>query len=236
MSNPLVSCIVPAFNAERFLGEAIDSILGQTYRPIEVIVVDDGSTDGTPGVARGYGDRIAYVRQPNAGPAAAFNKGLQLAKGEYVSFLAADDLWHPEKLSCQMEMFRSRPELDLCCAHLENFWVPELRFEEERFAGHRLRAPTPAYSLGTLLARRSVFDKVGLLDDELQHADALDWFLRATEKGAVQEMLPNVLLRRRLHQGNRSRHRAAASRHAHLRVIKASIDRRRAQSRHHREG
>ncbi|MFC1452059.1 glycosyltransferase family 2 protein [Verrucomicrobiota bacterium] len=230
MTNPLVSCIVPAFNAERFLGEAVDSILGQTYRPIEVIVVDDGSTDRTADVASGYGDQIVYVRQLNAGPAAARNEGLTRAKGAYVAFLDADDLWHPEKLSRQMAAFNACPDLELCCAHLEHFWVPELQSEKERFEGHRLRAPAPAYSLATLLARRSAFDRVGLLNGELQHADGMEWFLRAAEQGAVQEMLPDVLLRRRLHQDNRSRRRAAASRHAHLQVIKASLDRRRGGS------
>jgi glycosyltransferase involved in cell wall biosynthesis len=82
---PLISCIVPAFNAERYLGEALDSILAQTWRPIEVIVVDDGSTDGTAQVAERYGERIAYIRQANAGPAAARNRGLDAAAGAFVA-------------------------------------------------------------------------------------------------------------------------------------------------------
>jgi glycosyltransferase involved in cell wall biosynthesis len=111
MSTPLVSCIVPVFNGERYLAEALDSVLGQTYRALEVIVVDDGSTDGTPAVVRTFGARVRCVTQPNAGLAAARNRGLAAATAELVAFLDADDLWLPEKIACQMERFRAHPEL-----------------------------------------------------------------------------------------------------------------------------
>jgi len=111
MEISLISCIVPVFNGERYLGEALDSILGQTHRPLEIIVADDGSTDRTATVAAGYGDQIRYLYQPNAGTASACNLGLGAARGGFIAFLAADDLWHPEKLMRQMVRFRERPEL-----------------------------------------------------------------------------------------------------------------------------
>ena len=149
MKPSLVSCIVPVFNDERYLGEALESNLAQTYRAIEIIVVDDGSTDTTPAVAARYGDRILYVRQDNAGAPTARNLGLSLARGEFVAFLDADDLWRPEKLQCQMRRFESRPELDLSVTYLQNFWVAELKSEEtgSRATGYRSQYPVTSRRL-----------------------------------------------------------------------------------------
>jgi glycosyltransferase involved in cell wall biosynthesis len=228
MKLPLISCIVPVFNGERYLGEALESILKQSYRPFEIIVADDGSTDGTVTVVNGYGDRVRYLKQSNAGVAAARNLGLAAAQGEFVAFLDADDLWHSEKLERQMARFASRPELDYCLAHVQNFWeIPE---EQKRFANHRIAKPLPGYSTCTLLARHRLFATVGQFNAAVNRADDTDWFLRASESGAVMEMLPDVLLYRRLHQTNISRVRAANSREQYLLMLKATLDRRRRQN------
>ena len=168
MKSALISCIVPVFNGERYLKEALDSILAQTYRPLEIIVSDDGSTDGTASVVAGYGECVKYLWQANAGEAAARNLGLSAAGGHFLAFLDADDLWHPEKLTRQMACFQARPELDLCVTHVQNFWVPELREEAEQFRDHRLSQPLPGYTSVTLLARRALFDIVGTFDTALQ--------------------------------------------------------------------
>ena len=223
----LVSCVVPVFNGERYLAEAIESILAQTHRPIDVIVADDGSTDGTAAIASGYGGRVRRVSQPIAGVAAACNLGIRAARGEFVAFLAADDLWHPEKLARQLRRFHDRPELMLCVTHMQNFWIPELRAEEERFRHHPLARPWPGYLPQTLLARRAVFDIVGLFDPALRYEDAKDWFLRAAERQAVLELLPDVLVYRRLHLANLSRQKAVASSDELLQIVKASLNRRR---------
>lgn len=222
-----MSCIVPVYNGERYLGEALDSILRQTYRPLEALVADDGSTDGTAGVVRRYGSRVKHLWQPNAGPAAACNLGLDRSRGEFVAFLAADDLWHSEKLARQMDRFQTRPELDLCVTHIQNFWDPELAGEEAALHAHRLARPLPGYTLVTLLARRRLFEAVGRLDSTLRHGDGTDWFLRAAEHGAVMELLPDVLVYRRLHAANRSRHLADDSRRTYVHIVKAALDRRR---------
>lgn len=227
MAAPLISCIVPVLNGERYLRECIDSILGQTHRPLETIVADDGSTDGTAAIAASYGDRVRFLFQPNAGPAAACNLGLGAARGEFVSFLAADDLWDREKLVRQMARFAARPELDLCLTHLRNFWMPELLDEARRFEHERLAQSLPGYTCVTLLARRAVFDRVGGFNATLQHGVDFEWFLRASEHGAVMELLPDVLVYRRLHQGNRSRRLASSSRDTFVQLLKQSLDRRR---------
>ena len=230
MKSALISCIVPVFNGQRYLGEALESILKQSYRPIEVIVADDGSTDGTATVIGRYGEQIRYLKQPNAGTAAARNLGLTAAHGEFVAFLDADDLWHPDKLERQMARFQARHELDYCFAHVQNFWVPELIEEEKRFRDHRISKALPGYSTCTLLARRSLFATVGQFNTAVKHADDTDWFLRASEHGAVMEMLADVLLYRRLHQANMSRLRAANSRDQYLQMLKSALDRRRRQN------
>ena len=229
MGHVLISCIIPVYNGERYLREAIDSVLAQAHRPLEIIVVDDGSTDGTADVAAGYGARLDYVRQSNAGPAAARNRGLSLAQGEFVAFLDADDLWHPEKLQRQMARFQARSELGYCVAHVQNFWIPELEEEAEKFRDHRIAKALPSYVTATLVARRSVFDAMGQFDPALGHGDSTEWFLRAAEDGTVMELLPDVLLYRCLHQANRSRLLASQSRERFLEILKARLDCRRDQ-------
>jgi glycosyltransferase involved in cell wall biosynthesis len=230
MTLSLISCIVPVFNGERYLAETLDSMLAQTYRPIELIVIDDGSTDRTPKVLASYGDRLRFLRQDNAGPAVARNNGLNAARGEFVAFLDADDLWHPEKLSRQMVRFQARSELDLCIAMVQNFWIPELAEEEKRYRNHPLSKPVPGYLTQTLLARRSTFEKVGHFNASLHHAEKTDWFLRALERGAILELLPEVLVYRRFHQTNTSRSLGAASRDEYLQLLKTLLDRQRRSS------
>jgi glycosyltransferase involved in cell wall biosynthesis len=227
---PLISCVLPVYNGEKYLAEAIGSVLQQAYESIEVIVADDGSTDGTPAIARRFGEQVRYVRQPNAGPAAARNLGVSEAAGAFLTFIDADDLWHPEKLSRQMARFDARPELDFCVAHAQNFWAPELALEEAKFRDHRVAKALPGYVTGTLMARRDFFDAVGPFNPSITHADDTDWFLRAKERGAVQELLPDVLLYRRLHSDNLSRAGAAGSRDQYLQLLKNVLDRRRRQS------
>jgi glycosyltransferase involved in cell wall biosynthesis len=223
----LISCIVPVFNGETYLAEAIESILKQSYRPIEIIIADDGSTDRTATVAGRYGKQICYLRQANAGTAAARNLGLSAAAGDFLAFLDADDLWHAEKLSRQMVRFEARPELNYCVAHVQNFWIPELSEEEEQFREHRISKPLPGYVTGTLLARRDCFNAVGQFNTAIPHADDTEWFLRANERGTVGELMPDVLLYRRLHYTNLSRVKASNSRDQYLQVVKTALDRRR---------
>jgi glycosyltransferase involved in cell wall biosynthesis len=223
----LISCIVPVYNGEKYLAEAIESIVKQSYRPIEIIIADDGSTDCTAMVAERYNKQIRYLRQANAGTAAARNLGLSVAAGEFVAFLDADDLWHPEKLTRQMACFREFHELDCCVAHAQNFWIPELIEEEKKFRDHRMSKPLPGYVTGTLLTRRDFFDAVGHFNISIKHADDTEWFLRANERRAVMKLLPDVLLYRRLHYTNFSRVKASNSRDQYLCVVKTALDRRR---------
>ncbi|HYC00512.1 MAG TPA: glycosyltransferase family A protein [Candidatus Limnocylindrales bacterium] len=220
-----VSCIIPAFNAERYLAAALDSALAQTRPPDQIVVVDDGSTDATAAVAAGYGARVVLLRQANAGPAAARNRGIAASAGDVLAFLDADDTWEPRKLELQLERLQQRPDLDYCVTMLRNFVSEEL--EDRRVRDPRLLEPIAGFSLTTLVVRRGAMERIGTFNEKLEHSDDTDWVLRASEAGAVHELLPHVLARRRLHDGNRSQHFGSQSRSEYLHLVKAALDRRR---------
>jgi glycosyltransferase involved in cell wall biosynthesis len=226
MRENLVSCIVPVYNGERYISEALDSIVAQTYRPIEIIVADDGSTDGTAAVVAEYGREIRFVSQSTAGPAATRNLGLGAVNSDFVAFLDADDLWHLEKLDRQMKRFTELPELEISITHVQLFWVNELSGEKEYYKNHLRTEPVPGYTSGTLLARRRVFEKVGKFNTDLWFGDATDWFMRAREKSAFIEVLPDVLTYHRMHPKNLTRRRSEESRDEFLRIVKDSLERR----------
>jgi len=225
---PLVSCVIPAFNAEAHLGEAIDSVLAQSHRVLEVVVVDDGSTDGTAQVAQSGGELVIYVQQANAGPSSARNRGVELARGELVAFLDADDRWLEGKLARQVALLSARPELDGCLTHGRLFWDGDgaIAAEESAWPADR-RIDTGGLIGSTLVARRGLFARSGLFDAALPHSGLAEWFARARERGAAMETIAEVLIERRMHANNFSRRRAARD-DEYFRLLKQSLDRRRA--------
>lgn len=219
----LVSCIVPVHNGERYLAQAIDSIVSQPHRPLEVIVVDDGSTDGSAALAESYGDPVRVIRQEHRGPAGGRDTGIRAARGEFICMLDADDLWVDGKLERQLEQFRLRPELDVCLAFSESFWEPGLEEEERRYrANGKVRG---SHHFGTMLVRRSVFETIGPIDAARSYSDQVDWFARMGEADVVVEILAEVLMRRRMHRESMSH--SAPNNDAYLDLVKARIDRRR---------
>ncbi|MGH7567192.1 MAG: glycosyltransferase family 2 protein [Gemmatimonadota bacterium] len=222
----MVSCIVPAYNAERWLGDALRSVFDQTYRPLEAIVVDDGSTDRTAQVVASFGEDVIGLRQPNAGPAVALNRGIRASRGEFLAFLDADDLWPPMKLELQLTRLQAASELGACYGLVQNFWVDGVKIEEEALRGHRILEPVPGLVTGTLLAPRSTFALVGLFEDR-RHAYALEWVLRLRDRGIPHDVLQEVLLLRRYHEANMSRVGGANSREQVLDLLKRRLDARR---------
>ena len=184
------------------MGEAIDSVLKQSYRPIEVIVIDDGSTDGTAAVARSHGDKVIYLWQTNAGPAAARNRGVSSAKGEYLAFLDADDLWHPEKLARQMSRFRARPELDICLTHVKAFATNEFAEKQNQILKQDSVTVIAPYTACSTLVRRSLIDRIGQFNPYLKLGEDTDWFLRVSNSGAAIEVIPEFLVYVRLHDNS----------------------------------
>ncbi|MGE3843729.1 MAG: glycosyltransferase family A protein [Vicinamibacterales bacterium] len=223
MSAPLVSCIIPAFNAEQFVSEAIDSIARQTYASIEIIVIDDGSTDGTQKVVEQHPATVRYVRKENGGGASARNLGVNAAGGEFLAFLDADDLWRPDKIARQFERFRDRPLLGVSVTCMSTF-----RGSPMEAGTDAASEVIPAYSMSTMMARRIAFERVGLFDEALRHADDTEWFLRVRGAGMEMELLNDVLAYRRLHAENLSLTGRSASIDEYLHLLKKNLDRRRA--------
>ena len=226
----LVSVIIPAYNRERYLAETIDSVLAQDYRPIEIIVVDDGSTDGTADVAGHFSQVVRYFFQPNSGCGSALNAGVEKAEGKYLSFLGSDDLWTENKLTLQMQVMISAPETDMVFGHVSHFYSPDLgQYERERF----LCPPgkMPGYHAGTMLIRRESFHYVGPFSALYQTGEFLDWYSRAKQKMLREVMLPGVVMKRRIHSSNLGilkKNTQTENTHAdYIRVLKAALDRRR---------
>ena len=222
----LVTCIIPAYNAAPYLAAAVESARAQRYRPVEIIIVDDGSTDGTPDIAKGFGDAVTAVRQANQGPVVARNRGLDSANGAYIAFLDADDLWLPNKLTRQMACFQARPDLALCLSSMQNFSGPAPDAAAGRAAPETLSEPLPAGLQGALI-QRSLFEQIGRFDTALAYKDGVDWLVRATESGAPVETIADVTLYRRVHETNRSRGRDRADRDELLAIARARLERQR---------
>jgi glycosyltransferase involved in cell wall biosynthesis len=222
-----ISVIITTYNYERYLVEAVDSVLAQSHLPQEVIVVDDGSTDGTAITVQRFGGRIRYDYQPNGGIGAARNRGLELARGQLLAFLDADDLWLPDKLERQLAALMIEPDLDMVSGYVQQFVSPELSAEQKA----RLICPTepsPGYLPGALLIRRQAADRVGPFRTDLKVGEFIDWHARAMEVGLSNRMLPDVVLKRRLHTTNQSlSHGTARPQADFLRVLKGALDRRR---------
>lgn len=219
-----ISVVIPAFNAEKYIAEALQSVISQTYSPAELIVIDDGSTDATAEIVKQY-DRVLYTRQENAGVASALNHGIRRAAGSHIAFISADDVWRPDKLERQQAASFERPS-DLIFGHMLNFLSPELSAEEARNLACP-KEPMPAYSAGTLLAPREVFDRVGPFDENFEVGEFIDWYGRAKDMGTGSVMLPVVVSDRRIHKKNRST--ISLKKKSYAPVLKALLDRRRAQ-------
>jgi len=218
----LVSVVIPAFNAASFLRGAIASIERQNYQPLEIIVVDDGSSDGTAEIVRSLASVTRYLHQENAGPAAARNHGLKYAQGEYIAFLDADDEWPAGKLDLQIGRLRAQPELDVVLGRIKYISLPgaavlDIAFEtEDRTLTH--------VHLGSGVYRREVFDSIGLFDESFRYCEDVDWFMRAREANISMVILGDVTLLYQLHSRNMTLHMPPSD---VARVMKRSLERRR---------
>ncbi len=220
MGGALVSVVVPAYQAEEFLAEALESALSQDCGGVEVVVVDDGSTDRTAEIARAH--PVKLVSQPNRGPAAARNAGLASARGEFLTILDSDDIWPADRLSKQVAHLREHPDDGLVMGLTEVFLTPG----QPRPAHYpRFTDPFPGHP-STMLVRREVFESVGPFDESLRLSEDLDWLARARDAGVRFGRLDCVLLRYRIHANNTSRN-PYANEAATLKVLRDSVRRKR---------
>jgi glycosyltransferase involved in cell wall biosynthesis len=224
----LVSVIIPVYNYACYLGEAIESVLSQTHQHLEVIVIDDGSTDQSGEVAGSFADRgVRYCHQVHVGIGPARNKGVELAQGEFLAFLDADDSWHLEKIDRQLRAFESDPTLEMVfgqALQLQNGPEWEAGVKDKNLA---VAGMVPGMVPGTMLIKRAAFLRVGKFQGDWKVGEFIDWYARAVELHIRSLVLPDLLLWRRIHDSNQGvRERQSVSDYA--RVLKASLDRRRA--------
>lgn len=224
---PPVSVVIPAMNAEAHLGEAIESVLEQSLPPFEVIVVDDGSTDATAEVAGSFGEPVRCLSQPWAGIGAALNRGIGEARGSLVAFLDADDLWLPEKQRVQVGALAEDTTLDMVFGRIRHFHSPELTVAERR----RVALPPgdgPGVCKGAMLIRREALQRVGPFATQWRAGEFVEWYGRAVDAGLTGVVAPQVVISRRLHGGHSSPEKREG-RQDYVRVLKATLDRRRAE-------
>jgi glycosyltransferase involved in cell wall biosynthesis len=182
-SNPCISVIVPTYNRCWILKEALDSVLSQEYTDYEVIVVDDGSNDATAALLSSYGAQITTFSQQNRGVSAARNAGISMAKGNYIAFLDSDDMWLPQKLSCQVDFFQSHPGAVIC--QTDEIWIrngmrvnPKNRHKKP---SGMIFAPSLRLCLvspSAVMIQKSLFDEVGLFNEAFPACEDYDLWLR----------------------------------------------------------
>ena len=216
-----VSIAIPAYNAERFIGEALASVFAQSYPVAEVVVVDDGSSDATADVAAAD-PRVRVLRQPNAGIGITRSRAVAATRGELIVTLDADDLLTPGSIECRVRALEADPGLAIAFGHVRHFT------ESADGAPVALDQAQPSPVIGGMLIRRAAYERVGPFASGLQVAEALDWLLRAREQGLREVTVQDQVLWRRVHGANNSSvNRASLSEFP--RALKASLDRRRAR-------
>ncbi len=222
---PLVSCIVPVHNGAPFIAEALESIESQIGATPDVIVVDDGSADNSAQIAQSFAG-VRLHKKKQEGVAAARNDGLAMARGDYVAFLDADDLWMPGKLAAQLAALEANPDADYCLTLVRHVAIDASNLDESVLVPGN-GAPRLGKLMQCLLARRRAFETVGGFDTSTKTRSDQDWFLRAEEKGLICVLVNEVLTIRRIHGGNHSLLNATQVREDFLRIAKRNLDRKR---------
>ena len=207
---PVVSVIIPTYNRGWILAEAIESVMAQTFRDFELIVVDDGSIDNTPEIVAAFKDDIIFVRQKNQGVSAARNRGIHAASGRLLAFLDSDDLWLPQKLARQVAFFQFHPEAVIC--QTEEIWIrngarvnPKNRHQKP---GGLIFEPSLHLCLvspSAVMIKRPLFDEVGFFDESLPACEDYDMWLRVGWKYPVHLIDTALIVKRGGHADQLSR-------------------------------
>lgn len=224
-ARPLVTVIVPVFNGAHFLPSAIASIVAQHYPALEIIVVDDGSTDGIEAAVAASPVELRFFRQNNAGPAAARNYGLRDASGDLIAFLDVDDLWPDGTIAALVEIMDAAPETDVVIGRARMARIVDGGGDEP----YDDPGGVYPYYIGSALYRRRVFDRVGPFDDGLRFAEDSDWFQRLKESGGVLQRIERTTLVVRRHDGNVTEGKTLVEL-GMIQAVKRALDRRRAQA------
>lgn len=216
-----ISVIVPVYNGARYISQALESILNQTRRPGEILVIDDGSTDDTARVVGQFGDSVVYHYQKNMGSSVSRNRGVGLASGQLLAFLDADDLWTEDKIAIQLAALDANPNLDLVWGHV-------VEFRGETPATGSCAAAIAGHHPGTMLVRREAFTRIGNFSEAYQEAEVVEWMTRVLQCEVSHLMLRETLMFRRIHEANKGLSNPAANRQ-YLAILKNHLDKKRAK-------
>ena len=225
-ARPVLSVVIPVRNGERHLAATIESVLEEEVDSVEILVVDDGSTDQSAVIAESFGHPVRCLRREARGIAATRNDGWTAARGSFVLHLDADDLVVPGSIALRMAVLAGNPEAGVVTGHFESFYSPELD-AETRARITLPEGPRRGHIAGSSILRGDLIDRVGPLDETRRGAADIDWYARATEAGILIVVLPDVVLRRRIHGTNLNR-TSGDQDIERLRMVKAALDRRRA--------
>ena len=220
-----VSVIVPCHDAARYIDEALASVAAQGVPDLEVLVIDDGSTDDSAAVAARHGGAVRVHSQPNAGAAAARNRGLELARGALVAFLDADDVWTPNSLGDRLAALDAEPDAGYAAGLVQQFVSPDFPAESRSHLAEFVEVSAGRVA-GGMLVRRSVIESVGHFDAAYRSGEVIDWVARADAAGVRAALVPRVVLRRRIHAANSTRRNARLP-GDYLRMLRSSIARQR---------
>lgn len=218
-----ISVVIPVFNGAAYLAECVASIRAQTLRPDAIIVVDDGSQDETPAIARQLGD--VFYRQPHGGVSSARNAGQKLAQTEFIAFADCDDLWLPKKLEWQKQAIEQQTHPAMIFGQVQQFLSPELDASNREMLEFDGKIG-PGWMASNLVLRNRDFDRAGPFDTAIRIGEFIEWFARAKDAGLAPVMLPELTCRRRIHKNNTGR-RDRDKRHDYLHALKKTLDRRR---------
>lgn len=221
---PDISVVIPVHNGERYLAESIRSVLDQDHAALELLVIDNGSTDATADVARTFSS-IRYFHLADKGLSKALNYGLERCRGAFLAFLDADDLWPPNRLAVQLETFARNPAVEMVFGNVEQFISPELEESAKAKLSIRDKRLAGRYR-GSMLIRKESFWRVGPFEPSMDFAEFIDWYMRAAEHKIREMMLPDVLTLRRIHGANLG-YTDRYKRVEYARVLKRGLDRRR---------
>ncbi len=183
-----VSIIIPAYNAEETISATLESVWQQTHAPLEVIIVDDGSTDRTAEIVRRQGSRLRYQWQNNGGPAAARNRGITMAATDIIAFLDADDIWPRHALGLLVQHLVERPSVDIVQGHMQDMW-PGTQPGDNTLDPRRLGP-----NIGSAIFRRSVFARVGEFNPQLRRGEDFDYWIRIREHNISRFVIEDVTL------------------------------------------
>ena len=209
-SHPRVSVVIPTYNRNSMLKEAVESVLAQDYQNFELIVVDDGSTDHTPEILKSYGQTVTVIRQHNQGVSSARNAGIKAASADLVAFLDSDDLWLPRKLSKQVDFFNANPNALIC--QTEEIWIragvranPKKRHKKVSGMIFEPSLKLCLVSPSAVMIRRSLFETVGLFDENLPACEDYDLWLRISCRYLIYLIDTPLIIKRGGHADQLSR-------------------------------